>query len=423
MAFFRFLYSIGLSDTCTPCEIRQIRTINVLNFGFIVTVAIQLTLLLSWGQMSHSLLAGYLLVMLMVSTIFIFRKNHEVASFISLIAFLSTAGLQAFYFQDLDEANFILLLAPLLSIVLFDSMRLKLGILGLSIVLYFLCNYWCGKPLFSNYLFLIGLIPSFIGMAFFYTKLITLENEKLTFNAMLAEQTERLTDFTNSMSHDLKSSVRTISSFSHLLSEQPGIQIDEKGSKYLNFIVQASNRMSSLIDDLMTFAKADQQNILLAPTSIEAVVVEAKANLLSEIEATSAVIEYEELPILSANKRALIIVFQNLISNAIKYQPKDVVGHYPHIQISAQREEDFVVLSISDNGIGISKEFQENIFIPFKRFHAYDDYEGSGLGLSICQKIIEKHKGKISIKSTGPTGTCFSIHLPVNLKKKEKVMV
>jgi len=221
----------------------------------------------------------------------------------------------------------------------------------------------------------------------------------------LKRSNEDLEQFAYVISHDLKAPLRNITSFSQLLIRSFPKEIGTEAREYLDFILMGVKQFGSLIDDLLIYSRVVNRTIEFDHTEFNLIVEAAKYNLRLRIEETEAVINVENLPESAVNFSQMTQVFQNLISNAIKFRQKDKPAV---IHISATDEKDHFLFKISDNGIGIEADYFEGIFALFQRLHIQTEYEGTGLGLSICKKIIERHKGEIWVESKGLNqGTIF----------------
>ena len=173
--------------------------------------------------------------------------------------------------------------------------------------------------------------------------------------------------------------------------------------EFINYIVDGAKRMQQLLDDLLEYATITKESKNYEEVKLEEVVDESIKNLKFVIEKNNAQIEYDSLPSIVAIRTQLIQLFQNLISNAIKFQSKET----PHIHISAQFKGDRYIFSVKDNGIGIDPKYQKHIFKVFKKLHCQDEYDGTGIGLSIVKKILENHNGHIWIRSKLGEGSTF----------------
>ena len=218
-----------------------------------------------------------------------------------------------------------------------------------------------------------------------------------------------LEQFAYSASHDLKEPLRQVAVYSQLLEKKFASKLDGKAAQYLAYCIEGAQRMEMLISDLLAYSQATKT----AESSSEAVdmnqvVDTAKKNLATSIEETAAEISAEDLPPVRANSVPLVHLFQNLISNALKYRSRET----PRLKISACEEGDYWRFSLQDNGIGIAKEFQHQIFGIFKRLHNRSEYPGTGIGLAICQKVVEQYGGRIWVESELGYGSTFLFTLP-----------
>jgi PAS domain S-box-containing protein len=230
-------------------------------------------------------------------------------------------------------------------------------------------------------------------------------------NQELIETNNQLEQFASVASHDLKEPLRKIHSFCDLLKSSLDNKLDERDLKYFNYVMDAAQRMDILINDLLEFARIGQAKIEFIEADMNDTLKMALNNLEISIKETKAEITSNHLPIIYGSKNLLAQVFQNLISNALKFVPKDKT---PQITISSQKSNENWVFQVKDNGIGIKKEYQEKIFKLFQRLHHRSEYPGTGLGLSICQRIIEKHNGHIWLESNTDSGATFFFSLPIN---------
>jgi PAS domain S-box-containing protein len=225
----------------------------------------------------------------------------------------------------------------------------------------------------------------------------------------LSRSNKELEQFAYVSSHDLQEPLRMIASYLQLLDRKYKGKLDAKADKYINFSVDGATRMQNLIDDLLAFSRVTTQAKEFEPTNMESIYNETLSNLELSIRNTDAVISHDHLPIVLADKTQIAQVFQNLISNAIKFHSKDK----PKINISVTKENDHWLFAVQDNGIGIDPKHSDRIFEVFKRLHKKRDYPGTGIGLAICKKIIEKHNGQIWEESELGKGSVFYFTLPI----------
>lgn len=224
----------------------------------------------------------------------------------------------------------------------------------------------------------------------------------------LARSNAELEQFAYVSSHDLQEPLRMIASYLQLLERKYKGKLDAKADKYINFSVDGATRMQNLIDDLLAFSRVTTQANELEPTNLESIYNEVLLNLEVLINENKAIIKHDPLPVIIADKTQISQVFQNLINNAIKFKSND----QPKINISVKEKNNQWLFSVKDNGIGIDPKHSQRIFEVFKRLHKKRDYPGTGIGLAICKKIIERHGGSIWVKSEVGKGSIFYFTIP-----------
>ncbi len=218
-----------------------------------------------------------------------------------------------------------------------------------------------------------------------------------------------LEQFAHAVSHDLQEPLRTVTAFTQLVRGRIGDKLDAGTNDLFNWIAQGAARMKSLIDDLLVYSQLGQDSPQTFPlTNLQDVLTETLANLQNLIEDQRATISYDTLPTVYANKVQATLLFQNLIVNSIKYRRKEEA---PRIHISAERSEGWWTISVRDNGEGFSPEYSESIFGVLKRLHG-GEIPGTGMGLALCQKIVQRHGGKIHATSVPGEGSTFSFTFP-----------
>ncbi len=243
--------------------------------------------------------------------------------------------------------------------------------------------------------------------------------ELLEINRELAISNNELQQFTSVASHDLKEPLRKIQFFGSLIMDNGGL--DEKGATYMDKIIRSSKRMSQLISDLLSFARLSE-DLRFEETDINQIISDILVDLELDIEQKSAVVEVQTIPPLEVVSSLMRQLFQNLIGNALKFSKPGVPprikiwaepGATPGNQHKQNPEYSFCRLFIADNGIGFEEMYKDRIFSLFQRLHAREAYEGTGIGLTIAKKIVEKHYGEITVESKPGEGTTFTILLPV----------
>ena len=227
-------------------------------------------------------------------------------------------------------------------------------------------------------------------------------------NARLQAANDELAEFAYVASHDLQEPLRTVGSFVELLERRYPDAFDDKSRKWLQFIVSGTLRMRALIDDLLAYSRVgrvDRFELIDTRALVDAILGDMHAG----IEASGAEIHVGDLPRVTANITELQQVFQNLISNALKFQHPDVT---PRVSITAAPGARGWTFAITDNGIGIEPQYQDRIFLVFQRLHSRDEYPGTGIGLALVKKIVERQGGQITIRSTPGQGTEIRFTLP-----------
>lgn len=236
-----------------------------------------------------------------------------------------------------------------------------------------------------------------------------MEREHDELMQQLMESNVALERFAYVASHDLQEPIRMINNFGKILLAEYQSRLDDEGKEYLSMVTESGERMRDMVNDLLDYSRMSHE--LMKPEFFDGnqVLDSALENLKVLIEDSNAEITRDPLPELSGNPVQIMRLLQNLISNAIKYQPP---GNKPCIHIGAKDCVDAWNISVSDNGIGIDNKFINQIFEPFRRLHTWDTIKGSGLGLAICKKLAENNNGSISARSIPGKGSIFTISLP-----------
>lgn len=237
-----------------------------------------------------------------------------------------------------------------------------------------------------------------------------LNTEKL--NEDLLKINKELEIFAYVASHDLQEPLRKIASFTELLEKRYSENLDERGLKYMGYITGGARRMQQLISDLLQFSRVGTRSKPFTEVNMNEVMRIVQENLALVIQEKDAKIDYADLPMILGDEMQLIQVFQNLIDNGIKF-----CLNAPQIRITAESRKNNWLFSIQDNGIGIDTEYADKIFVIFQRLHDREEYRGTGIGLAVCKKIIERHKGRIWFDVQPGIGTTF--HFTISKKLKE----
>ena len=228
-------------------------------------------------------------------------------------------------------------------------------------------------------------------------------------NEELDRSNKELAQFAYVASHDLQEPLRMVSSYTQLLSRRYKGKLDSDADEFIAFAVDGASRMQTLINDLLAYSRVGTRRQEFEPTECEAAFDQALANLKTAIEECHAVVTRDPLPTVLADRMQIGQLFQNLIGNAVKYRGTEP----PQVHVSAKRSGSEWVFSVRDNGIGIDPQFAERIFVVFQRLHTRDEYPGTGIGLAICKRIVERHGGRIWVESEIGRGCTFYFTLPI----------
>ena len=472
MAIWNLITDFGVQRNTHPRIAAELRTMNKITFTLLVSVFTLIGLFcFGTGDWKNSLAAisvGASLLIPLSLVLFGYRKYLNEVFIFTFYAMLLTLGLIMG-----KEANihFGLMLIPVaVRIFLKGSRETFLSTIASIIGLFFLLlSYKFFEPLMSHpYPFLTSLVSSLTVIticAYLFkhyndevqyrrgimlqqnqilqekSQQITSKNLALTEANFKVESTnqnlqkeiaerqkveEKLRDVNSDLgqfaamaSHDLKEPLRTINSFCGLLERNMKGNENKSATEYLYYISDASKRMTGMLEDLISYTRVGRDSVQsLKSVDLDSVLVVAENNLQIAISEKQATIESVKLPVVLGEFTHFLQLFQNIISNGIKFQREGIA---PIVKITCEVLENECLVCISDNGIGISQEYQDSVFEPFTRLHTRDKFEGSGIGLATCRKIVERYNGKIWISSVVGQGTDFFIRLPLSTFEMECV--
>jgi two-component system, sensor histidine kinase and response regulator len=223
----------------------------------------------------------------------------------------------------------------------------------------------------------------------------------------LARSNRELEDFAAVVAHDLRSPLLTISGYCQVLQEECGDQLDATADGYLNQVIAGAARMHRLIEDLLEYSRTGQSQQPLETVDMESIVVQARANIEALVRQHEAQIDVQPMPIVRGDQTQLVQLFQNLLGNAIKFRRDES----PKVRVWASSHDGCWQFAVEDNGIGIAHDQFDIIFQAFRRVHG-GEYPGTGIGLAICKKIVDRHGGRIWLESVAGQGTTFYVTLP-----------
>ncbi len=247
-------------------------------------------------------------------------------------------------------------------------------------------------------LFIVGVVVSFLSEH--------ISKREIEFSEIMEDlkrSNEDLQQFAYVASHDLQEPLRAIVSFSQLLEDRYHNKIDNDGKEFIQFITEGARKMNTLIKDLLSYSRITTHAKPSKLNNIEKILKNALYNLQEAIKESGAVITYDKLPIIKVDKTQFTQLFQNLLSNAIKFRREEP----PKIHIGVRKRNDELLFSIKDNGIGIDSKFFDKLFNIFYRLHTKEEYPGTGIGLPICKKIVQRYGGKIWVESEIGKGSTF----------------
>jgi len=258
---------------------------------------------------------------------------------------------------------------------------------------------------------------SFVAMDI--TFMVEKENQLKSYNDELENKNQELERFAYIASHDLKTPLRNVTSFLSLLKRKLKDNPDTDINDYINIAQSNAQSMYNLIEEILEYSLVKSEEVRLGTVDMNQILFLIETNLSHYLEEKNATIKYGKLPTIEANQHQMVQLFQNLIENGLKYNN----SNRPKVTISVFEENDYLVFKVEDNGIGINAEYHKTIFEIFKRLHNQSEYQGSGVGLAICNKIVSNHGGYIELISVENVGSIFMVHLKVKVLEATEVEV
>jgi PAS domain S-box-containing protein len=244
-------------------------------------------------------------------------------------------------------------------------------------------------------------------------KELTFQNvEKVKRAKELENANKDLEQFAYVASHDLQEPLRMISSFTQLLERKYKDKLDQDANEYIHFVVDGASRMQKLLINLLDFSRISTRAKTFVHVDTKTIVGQAISILHQSVSANNALLSCDDLPVVKADEAQILRVFQNLIENAIKFKRKTPGSEFPKIHIACTKQDNMYRFSVADNGIGIEMQYHDKVFSVFQRLHSARDYAGTGIGLSICKRIVERHGGTIWFESVANEGTTFYFTIP-----------
>jgi PAS domain S-box-containing protein len=249
-----------------------------------------------------------------------------------------------------------------------------------------------------------NLYPSETGISVYFRDV----TERREYEQKLEESNERLEQFAYAASHDLQEPLRMVSSYLQLIEGRYGDGLDEDGREFLEFAVDGADRMRDMIDGLLEYSRVESQGEAFEPVELDDVLGDVRESLRMKVDENDAEISAGDLPRVEGDHGQLRQLFQNLLDNAIEYSGDEP----PRIHVSAERAADRWIVSVRDEGVGIDPSDTDRIFNVFQTLHTPDQRGGTGIGLALCQRIVERHGGDIWVDSEPGEGSTFSFTLP-----------
>jgi PAS domain S-box-containing protein len=270
-----------------------------------------------------------------------------------------------------------------------------------------------------------GGVTGIAGISRDITDVVHAEEQLKRFATKLQQSNRELQDFASVASHDLQEPLRKIQAFGDRLKSKCGAALGEEGADYLDRMQKAASRMQVLINDLLTFSRIATKAQPFARVDLNQVVAEVLSDLEIRVEENRAQVEVCRLPTIDADSLQMRQLLQNLISNALKFHRKDqpprikIDCRVPPSKSAGSKEEVLCEISVEDNGIGFERRYVDRIFNVFQRLHGRGVYEGTGIGLAVCRKIVERHGGHITANSKPGVGSTFIVRLPIKHQPEE----
>jgi len=259
----------------------------------------------------------------------------------------------------------------------------------------------------------------YVSIRFEITARKEAEAKLITYAHKLERSNQDLQQFASVAAHDLQEPLRKILAFSDRLVNKTKAVLSPDAQDYLDRIVGSAKRMQTLIDDLLAFSRISSRGQPFVSTDLNVVLKDVLSDLEFRIEQTNGRVTVDVLPTIMADRSQMRHLFQNLIGNALKFHRP---GTPPEVHVQAKAGQDFCEIEVCDNGIGFEEKYLDRIFIIFQRLHGRGEYEGNGVGLAICRRIVERHGGQITARSTPSRGTTFVIQLPLKQIDEERAI-
>lgn len=401
------LFDLGLTNELSPLNTVRFRLINIINYIVLIGAFILLVYRFYFLDFIPVAINGILMLLMLLNIFFCKRSRHNIAINLTSIYLLALSIHLCLSELFISGVVYLSILPMAFSLLYPNILGKHLYYLACTCIFTYF-SYKLGIDItiiFTYYIVTFGFYIAFLN---FFKLAEEKQQELKEVIAKLEAKNTELQQFNYITSHDLQEPLGTISSFSQILSSKYSHSLDEVGKASLEHIQNASNRMSGLIKGLLDYSLIGNSGIH-EPIVIGELIKNISQILQPTLEATNTKILVDDIPIIFGQKTEIQILFQHLIVNAIKFKQPQT---NPIIRISVAEDNEYWQFAIKDNGIGIEQAHSTKIFDIFQRLHSRDKYEGYGIGLSHCKKIVQLHGGRIWVESTPNEGSIFRFTIP-----------
>mgnify|MGYP000701752865 CR=1 FL=1 len=428
--FWNLITNIGVDEAELGREVIKVRLLNQLIFlGFTTSILVLISYIITNDAKMLILTTGVNIIIEFTGLFASYKKRHRLARYLAFLVFPTWVSINVILNAGgFGEANIFCAMA-FCAFIMFEGER-KLQIPS---VIYVTCLFIASKLYVINYvptvdkvfnpydeIITFPLILIILGLlTLLYQREIKrfqIQREKLILdleqkNIALSEINEELEQFTYIASHDLKTPLRTVKSHLDLIEWHIKKEDFEGVKEDIIYAKQGAKQMYALINDILEYKQLSNQDELPIPVELNDIVPKVVAQLDVYIKEKNAEIYIATLPKMMIRRNDVFVLFQNLIENGIKYNQ----SKRPIIKISHQIKEDYITFRFEDNGIGIDEKYHEKIFQFFKRLHGSKEYEGTGIGLGLCKKIVQNYNGFINVEALTTEGSVFVLHFPLTM--------
>jgi signal transduction histidine kinase len=428
------LYNIGIDSSLPKDERTGIRILNLLSGMSVILLSIYTVFDIYLIDFTQGVVGIYYVAVLALVLLANYYRVFEVSKFIFSFIIPISLCITIILYDAQMRPEFCYSLFFVGNLILYKSKKRKYWLNGFLIFLYLFSTsyqYYFPNPNGLPYvladiilLFLITNAIIIVSISFFIKekskyqkKLIKTLAQLKKNNQELQVANDELERFAYIASHDLKTPLRTIVSFLNLIEKKIAQGDYENIQDYISYAKQGGTQMSLLVGEILEFSRINMnEDTLLEDIDLNEIIAQNINNMKSLTIDKNAQIISENLPNISSNRLYVSLLFQNLIENGLKYNE----SKYSTVHIKTENDQEYTHIFFKDNGIGIPKEYHDRIFNLFERLHNSDTYAGTGMGLAICKKAIEKINGKIRLESDGKNGSTFIVSIPKNLTPSHK---